>query len=323
MLGKTETGGATGGEHMHGHNEVKSGGKEDKSSRQFAENIAKQPGEYLEPYMDHEGKSVISAAGGGLVTQFGNEQSQIWKKMQEAGAANTENPGVITVAGINFKVDALGRMGEFYQWLESKKDYSFRCIDERLAGQGESKVHCGCGACAALHAGLTSVSPVNDGEGMENLLTKELYDQNGAKLPEKQALLQGMEHAHASRTIFVDTTATPKGLTAEAKTTAQAQSGLPFIVSLPIDLIKEYAKNRELDNNELSELLDVLVQWNVQIAQNIISGDHNDLKPLATDSILVLDTNGSDTEGVELNSTLKANLGKVIPEPRWMSVRQS
>lgn len=313
-------------EHMHKHNEVKSGGKEDNSSRQFAENIANEPVKYLQEYEDHEGKRVISAAGGGLVTQFGNEQSQIWKKMQEAGAANTENPGVITVAGINFKVDALGRMGKFYQWLESKKNYSFRCIDERLAGQGESKVHCGCGACAALHAGLTSFSPVNDGEGMENLLAEELYApnvQNGAKLPEKQALLEGMEHAHASRTIFVDTTAKPKGLTAEAKATAQAESGLPFIVSLPIDLIKEYAIEHELDNNALSELLDVLVQWNVQIAQNIISDDHNDLKTLATDSILVLDSNGSDTKGVEITSTLKENLGKVIPEQRWMFVGQN
>ena len=127
--------------------------------------IAKQP----DLLTDLSEQQVLFAAGGGLVTEFGDETSEIWQaisqqfscqrnKIEIAGLSFTrqelealfgnataeiwkaisDQVGVqedkIEIAGILFARQELEALGEYYRWLKKQKGFNFHCIDERLAG---------------------------------------------------------------------------------------------------------------------------------------------------------------------------------------------
>lgn len=70
----------------------------------------------------------------------------------------------------------------------------------------------------------------------------------------------------------------------------------------------------------------MLVRWNVQIAQNIISGEHNILAHASEQSLLLVDDRGIPDDGGTFvaEKIIKAEMAKVIPKgDRWLAVKAS
>ena len=110
-------------------------------------------------------------------------------------------------------------------------------------------------------------------------------------LDEKQEIYADMPD-HRSITILIDFNGA-NVLLGDERERLRALGSLPFNVSLPAKLIKEYLDQSEVDQDSL---LAALVKWNVQIARNIIGGDRNELRPVADKTIFVLDKRGTNED---------------------------
>ena len=294
--------------------------EKDQKSRAFARRVSENPSGYLKEYQSNGGPNAY-VAGGGLVEVFGSKESKIWNYIETSAA---ENQNKLTIAGIEFNTADLSAMGGFYRWLKDTKNFSFHCIDERLLEDDEHldvEVHCKCGACAAVQAAVMGSIPNPENvsaDYMEELLFSELYPDVSGKT--KQDLLPGTEDAHVSRSILVDLSTTPKDLSEAAKDEALQSYGLPFSVSIPLEYVQEYAAEQNMDDAAVKSLLTVLVKWNVQIAQNIIAGHHNDLHELADQSLIILDDRGV-AENPLLEQTL-SEIASVVPNEadRWVQI---
>jgi len=321
--------------------------KEVEKSHAYSKNIAEDPDSYLEAYKDGQRK-IGFAAGGGLVKEFGKKESKIWQAM-ESTANNLGSK--LSVAGIEFSINELGLMGDFYRWLADTKNVTFHCIDERLVEDGAHahvEVHCECGACNAINAALSveaATALLGDENRLEDVLYTELAKGN-KDIPEKQQLLTGMENDHESLSIYVNLSTTPRDIAAAKKAEAQEAFGLPFSVWLPIEYMVEYIEDvLNIKENatgyyeKLDELTSVLVRWNVQIAQNIIGGHHNLLAHSSSSSVLLVDArqvnNGADEQSkpnqpnpmmgkIHLaQSVVRKKMTNVISADRWMEVGQA
>lgn len=232
-------------------------------------NIAKQP----ELLTNLSEKEIIFTAGGGLVTRFGFVDSEIWQNMRRQAVDNN-----IDVAGITFDVDDLSRMGDFYRFLKAK-GYNFHCIDERLEGDEQHlqhEVHSHCGACAA-------VGSATGLEGVEDRLLGEL-EQDA-----KQQIYSDMPD-HVSMAILVDLHGSDVVL-GQQREELKKINALPFNVSIPLPLVDAWS---QATNGNAERLIDTLVRWNVQIARNIIGGNHNKLQQLAGETVIVVDKRDVD-----------------------------
>lgn len=214
---------------------------------------------------------ILFAAGGGLPLLFGEENNEIWKAMVEKGKADG---GKLNIAGVEFGLDELSKMGEFYRRLHNQ-GFVLHCIDERLSddiAHREKEVHEHCGACAALQGTL------DFGASIEDLLQQILKQGELGKQP----LREGMEAEHDSLVILVDYIGSHV-VARDKRAMFQERHALPFNVSMPLSLIEEWAAERSAD---AGQLLDTLARWNVQIARNIISG-HNALNQAEEQMVVV------------------------------------
>lgn len=211
-------------------------------------------------------------AGGALPLCFGVSDNQIWTKMTESAQESRLN-----IAGIEFSLAELEQMGYFYRWL-SGRGKVLRCIDERLDEEinVNAQVHCECGACNAVKAATSSA------EDIEALLAS----QQGLSEQDKQPLLPGMPN-HKAMTILIGLGPKGEAVKPDLRNEQKTNGTLAFNVSLPLELIGQYCKEQNVDQKAL---LTTLIRWNVQIARNIIGGNHNDLQELANDTIVAVET---------------------------------
>jgi len=241
----------------------------------WSQRIVHNPAEVL---TDLSKSNVIFAAGGALVTKFGDEESEIWKNMVKVAGDDSK----IEIAGVNFELDELSKMGSFYRYLK-EQGYKFHCIDERLDGDEEhleDEVHEKCGACAAVGQ-ATGLKSVED----------KLLGEIGQKA--KQEIYKDMPN-HESMVILVDLRGADVVL-GELRSELKTAKALPFNASIPLDLIRQWRSIGD-EGNQL--LVSTLVKWNVMIARNIIGGDHNTLKGLADKAIIVVDKRGSVEDSI-------------------------
>lgn len=242
-------------------------------SQEVQQDVAQAWGEIVaqpEALTDLSERKVVFVAGGGLPSRFGIEKSEIW----QAIAKRAENNN-IEIAGISFSLEDLTLLGDYYRFLRDDKGMSLHCIDERLVddvANSSHEVHDKCGACAAVAAAAGIESKVED------VLLAELHQEA------KQGVYEDMPD-HESMTILVDFHGSDVVLD-EKRAELKAKKALPFNVSLPLELISEWAETK---GGNAEALIKVLVKWNVQIARNIIEGHHNTLHKLAGETIIVTD----------------------------------
>ena len=255
--------------------------------------VVSKPKEWL---TDVDGQLVF-VAGGGLPLTFGSVDSKIWQALEAAAA---EKSGMVTIAGIDFSIKELALMGEFYRSMRGN-GYALHCIDERLEddlGTTDRQVHEHCGACAAAHA---VIGDQLAGKHVEDLLLTEL----GEEIVGKQAIYSSMPH-HDSLSVFIDFHG-DEAITYEARRTQlREHNALAFQVSLPVNAIKEFLANRTSDQ---AMLIETLVKWNVQIARNIIGGDHNKLQKHSDKTLFIFDER--DVANHELIEQLKQQISNV------------
>lgn len=252
-----------------------------------------------EQLTDLSSQKVVFCAGGGLVLRFGKPESVIWQAM-EASAQE----GVLEVAGIEFKIEDLKMLGDYYRHLKSK-GFNFHCIDERLEddeGHLTCEVHFGCGACNAIGV-AANLAEVED----------KLLGELGQKL--KQNIYADMPE-HESLTILVDLHGSDVVL-GEKRNELKGKKALPFNISLQLGHIRGFLESRtDIDPNQL---VNTLVSWNVQIARNIIGEYHNKLQASAGDTIIVVDTR--EVEQDSLYEKFEKAINNV-PHGRLMEIRE-
>lgn len=272
---------------------------QEETSRQFLVRMAENPHEFIENF-----EGIMFCAGGALVLEFGDDNSDLWPEI----LACADEHGSVEIAGVTFEVDNLAMMGDFYRWL-AQKGIILHCIDERL-DEGKhtgSQIHCECGACGGIDKLLMS-------RFKKSQKTEERLAANKDYVPEdaeKQPLLPGMPH-HASRAIHVsisDKTSAPKS---SVRSLMKENDALTFNVSLPLGLMKDFCQET---SNDYQTLVETLVKWNVQIAKNIIDGDHNDLGAHRAQTLLLL----NQLDG-QPDKELVDALGQVIPLERTLRI---
>jgi len=260
------------------------------------EEIATKPQEWLQ---DIEGQLVF-VAGGGLPLTFGSPDSEIWRSIESAAEKNGET---INIAGISFTLAELRIMGDFYRFTK-ESGYSLHCIDERLEddlGSLNNQVHEHCGACAASHAAIAEY--LAPGLNVEDLLVKELGEDG------KQSIYKQMEAHHASIAVAIDFSGDEAVVDPAKRSKLMSSKALAFQVSLPVNLIENFLTVRGNQDDEREMLLRTLVNWNVQIARNIIGGGHNSLQAQAGETIFIMDQR--DVAGNPLVAELRRNISGV------------
>jgi len=249
--------------------------------------IADQPDGWL---MDLEGQ-LAYVAGGALPLVFGREESKIWQSLVLEFSKNQKK---LVIAGVEFDQIDLELIGEFYRYIKSTGKLvnrkTFHCIDERLAdelGSLDLQVHEHCGACQAVHQVVGHSLP--EGTTVEDCLLSEVEE----KYLGKQKIYSGMPE-HCSIVILIDFQGVDTFAREDGRVLLRDHGALPFQVSLPVKEIHEFIKSHQLDSDKQDQLLKALVNWNVQIARNIIGGEHNRLRELADQTIMVFDLRQAD-----------------------------
>lgn len=259
--------------------------------------------------------SLVFVAGGGLPLVFGNKDSQIWQAFSRVLEDNSEN---IEVAGVSFSRNNFLLLGNFYRFLKGY-DCLFHCIDERLESSLEDiseEVHEHCGACAASQAVISDYL-VDKEMTVEDILLKELGEENLGK----QAIYSSMPD-HTSLVIFIDFDANKAVIAEEKRTILRENRALAFQVSFPIEKVAEFIETSGLDNDQKNNLLEALVKWNVQIARNIIGGDHNQLKDFADETLFVINQKVSSENESLFNEFLR-NIKTVANEEKLININYS
>ena len=244
------------------------------------EEVVEHPIEWLQ---DMQG-TLAYVAGGGLPLVFGDghsETSEIWDAITASAA---EKQGTIEIAGIVFTLEELSLMGDFYRYIK-KQGNTLHCIDERLADDllsVENQVHEHCGACAATHGAI--VEKLRSGAHVEDILLSELGEEGAGK----QKIYNSMPN-HVSLSVFIDFHGDEAVVDEDKRAQLRDAHALAFQVSLPVDLLTDHIEESQLSADQIRILLDVLVKWNVQIARNIIGGDHNQLQAFADETLFIMD----------------------------------
>lgn len=219
-------------------------------------------------------ESVFFAAGGALPIYFGDESFKPWERLVEV--ANSE--GKIELAGIEFSLEELETMGDFYRFLK-EQGFDFLCIDERLKmvdGRLEGEVHVQCGACAEVGKaiGLPKVEDM--------LLQAVGYGK-------KEKIYPDMPE-HESMVILVDFVRASVAL-GDLREELKQNQALSFNASIPLEYLCVWEKD---GRGNAWGLMQTLIKWNVLLARKIIGGDHNRLRDLADLTMLVADIRGAE-----------------------------
>jgi hypothetical protein len=238
------------------------------------ETIASMP-DTLTDMSEH---NVFYIAGGGLPTLFGKE-NQLWSRMQ---AKLAEQNDELMIAGVPFNGEELGLIGEYARAMEAEGKLP-ECIDERLdeslENPNDKHVHVGCGAAGAAGAAI--------GEGSVEDELVSIFGESG-----KMPIYADMDKHHDSIVINVDLSGS-RTAQGELRSSLKDDKALPFNVSLNLDKIGE------IGGDKTAQMLSALVKWNVQIARNIIGGGHNAAQKLEDKTIIVINTQGAESELLE------------------------
>lgn len=265
--------------------------------------------EVTSPEGEKTGKIVFVAGGELLSRMFGDhtatyEPGSRGEQLRQAVAQHfSENNGAIEVAGLRFTENQMALLGSFYFYLHEKGNV-FHCIDERLGDDQEAAAcqsHEGCGACAGVAKAM----------GLEGDALLGLINTNPAR--ELQGLREGMEHEHASMSILVDFLGADV-IKEEDRSRLQELNALPFNVSLMLDEVVAFTKEKGLTPEQRDTLLDALILWNPGLARAIIGGGHNMLADVANETIVVVDRRGvaADPEVEALAKQVENRLAELI-----------
>lgn len=232
-----------------------------------------------EALTDMGGRGVFYIAGGGLSSLFGAE-NQLWDRMHAKLRSEGDS---LTIAGVTFSGRELELIGEYARAMEADGKLP-ECIDERLDEDlndpNHLHVHKGCGAANAAGAAI--------GEGsVEDELVK-IFQENG-----KMAIYDDMEQHHNSIVINVDLNGSHSAQ-GDLRESLKADNALSFNASINLGMIEMVA-----GVEDAVAMLNAMVKWNVQIARNIIGGDHNAAKEHADKTIIVVNTLGTKSPLVE------------------------
>lgn len=296
QLVKGEAEFSTGKEDMHHHAEVSP--ETVKSIQETWTAVRENPSLYIE---EEKFAETIFMAGGGLVELFGKEGSEVWKLMEQKLSAE----GKLNIAGIDFTEQQFQLIGDFNRWL-MKKGYSTAqvCIDERadlrpFSQQSEiPHTHKGCGALAGLAGALNL-----DYDKLVGMVKSERGDAQDQDV----CLLPKMEEEHTSLEIYVNTSTKGRAIKDDQREALRDKKASPFHVSIPVELVQQFCKE---EGQTQTELFQALVNWNAQIARNIIGGHHNELHELAGETQIQVDNRGVAEVPAELVDMLQ-KVGKV------------
>lgn len=123
-------------------------GLEQQNMKYIVEPIINNPEEYID---EETFARTIYTPGGGLPMLFG-EANPVWEGLKQKSPDGKH----VSIASVDFSLDELSVMGDFYRWLESQKSFqAAHCIDERLdlahSDMG-MHTHDECGAANAVSA---------------------------------------------------------------------------------------------------------------------------------------------------------------------------
>lgn len=245
---------------------------------------------------------------------FGTD-NELWKKM----LASMKDDH-LTIAGVDFSKTELEVLGNFYRYIRGE-NIILHCIDERCVDDLDnagSQVHEHCGACAAVGSAINTV--LNEVVDVEDLLQAELNP--GAP---KQPIHPEMQNHHTSMVILIDLSGADI-VNHTSREELRAANALPFNVSLPLEIIQTYIDQLVASDAESSTIVEILVlaltKWNVQIASNIIGGSHNQLKDVASQTILVIDRRGISSRSDKLREEfIKAS--EVVPHAEVLRIEDA
>lgn len=251
---------------------------------------------------------IAFTAGGNLTKVFGKPETKVWK-----GILESAKNGIIEIAGIRFNTEGLALMGDFYRWLNHQNE----CIDERLEDIIDSKhagVHDECGACNAVYTAIAGAIDLPEG-GMNQLVLQDLGME--FKSENIQPIYQEMKGHHQALCVFVDFHGDEAVVDEAKREELRAINALPFQVSLPVKKIEEFILARNLNASQADLLLTTLVQWNVQIARNIIGG-HNALSKNADKTLLVADVR--EVQAHPLLPALEAKIKQLVQHNKMLVI---
>lgn len=270
--------------------------------RKQYEAVVADPNKYIEKLGN---SNILFAAGGNLPQVFG-EANLIWEALTEKS-----QEGKITIAGVEFTIDELADMGDFYRWAHAKGFY-FHCIDERLQESEDytkAATHEHCGACAAVTA--TAGLPQNVEEILIDVLGSESFAGN-------QKIDPDMTKAHRSLVLLIDLNGAGDAINSEWRQRMKPTGCLPFNISIPLNLISEWSKGQE---SKQTSLISTMVRWNAQIARNIIGGAHNELNDKASETLMIVDKRSTDTD--ETLTYVEGELEKVVSKSHRLEIQDS
>ncbi len=242
------------------------------------QSVIEQPDQYIQE-LGENSHQILFTAGGRVPEVYGMNGTKTWDGL----VANANEKNEIEIAGVTFSLDELAAMGAFYRWA-SKKGYHFHCIDERLIKNRDNKsaiTHANCGACAAVEKAARLPFKLEDN------LAKDLGIEHAG---DKQPIEPALEVTHNALAILIDLHGGGDTLKPEIREEMKLTGILPFNVSIPLNLIKEWASET---GNEQKTLISTMVRWSVQIARNII-GSHNTLSNHAEKTIIITDERNTE-----------------------------
>lgn len=231
--------------------------------------VALSPTSFLLP-----NPSTYRTAFGKGVELLGGD-NPLWKKIPPQIV-----DGKVTIAGVEFTQDQLSWIGQYYKSM----NLNGKCMDERLnETDGDSGIHENCGAAAAI--GTAIGMPGNEVEDVALMLT------HGKG--EKGKLLPDMENQHEALTVMVTLGSVPQSLKIDQYDDARKAHALPFHTFIDINAISAFASEHGIDRQEV---FSALLNWNLKIALQLMSGNHNSYKEEVINNgyVVVVDSRGVD-----------------------------
>lgn len=159
-------------------------------------------------------------------------------------------------------------------------------------------MHEKCGACAAVEGAVGTI------DNVEQVLLAEMEETGVGQ----QTVYENMPD-HTSMVVLVDLRGDDVVVNTDKRQELQDKKALSFNVSLPLQFVAKFIESNGLSAEDSQVLISALVRWNVQIARNIIGGDHNTLQTQAQNTLFVIDQRGVKNE--ELLRRVMGEINKI------------
>ncbi len=205
--------------------------------------------------------------------------------------------GTVEVSGNIFQL-VIG----YYDFLENL-GYKLGCMDPRPAHFKQiahSCMHHECGA-----AGLTSKLTLNDESLFKQLTGTEIEEQVVNQIPETPylTLLEGTSGGHQDTGAVIIFRGSYLIADPAQEQLIQQGMGGAYVLTLDVDLINQYIQSLKaevtIDETTIDRFINALVDFNVGIALDIASGDHNNLNTQETGFNLIRVNAAADPSQVE------------------------